>query len=281
MSHIVCARRASQNRIVELFVQLRNANGWDVEVVSKQGGATAKQKKTSDWLKASDRVKSSYMKGILEAEDVPDEDFIDLYESQRRGEALSERERFQLERGMLRMSFNRPVTADLIEQASDGRLRERVRHFRAMMDRDMPLMMSPVIEKLQQGGRPERVSKRSAAQLLYVVGAVAGVINGKGALVATPLKKDDFAAFVAFCRTNRTIIEEILKLPLRDDLEKNPVRQLNQFLKLAGLSVKPNARRRHNGAAKFDYVVDMNSAVLMKELAANFTDFEAVARSPG
>ncbi len=105
MSHIVCARRASQNRIVELFVRLRNANGWDVEVISKQGGATAKQKKTSDWLKASERVKSNYMRGILEVDDVPDEDVIDLYEAQRRGEALPEKQRFQLERGTLRMSF--------------------------------------------------------------------------------------------------------------------------------------------------------------------------------
>lgn len=281
MSHIVCARRASQNRIVELFVRLRNANGWDVEVVTKQDGRTARQKKASDWLKASERVKSSYMKGILKAEDVPDEDVIDLYEAQRRGEALSESQRFQVERGMLRMSFNRPVTADLIEQASDGRLRERVRHFRAMMDRDMPLMMASVVEKLRRGGRPERISKRSAAQLLYVVGMVAGLIDDKGSLVTTPLRKDDFAAFVAFCRTNRTAIEEILKLPLREDLEKNPVRQLNQFLKLVGLSIKPNARRRHKGAAKFDYVVDMRSAALMTGLASNFTDFETVARSTG
>lgn len=281
MSHIVCARRASQNRIVELFVRLRNANGWDVEFVAKQNGKTAKQKKASDWLKASDRVKAGYLKGILEAEDVPDEDVIDLYEAQRRGEALSERERFQLERGMLRMSFNRPVTADLIEQASDGKLRDRVRYFRAMMDREMPLMMSPIVERMRRGGRPEKISKMPAALLLYVVGTIAGIVDDKGALVVTPLKKDDFAAFVAFCRTNRTAIEEILKLPLRDDLEKNPVRQLNQFLKLVGLSVKPNARRRHKGAAKFDYVVDMKAAALMKELAADFTEFESVARSPG
>jgi hypothetical protein len=90
-THVVAAQRASKNNLIELFCDLRRSQGWEIERNDEQSPTN------KDRSEAEKRLWSDHVRGLLEADDVDDDEYLDLCilnESQ----VLSPAERLRYER---------------------------------------------------------------------------------------------------------------------------------------------------------------------------------------
>ena len=88
---MVAAQRASKNNLIELFCDLRRSQGWEIERNDEQSPTN------KDRSEAEKRLWSDHVRGLLEADDVDDDEYLDLCilnESQ----VLSPAERLRYER---------------------------------------------------------------------------------------------------------------------------------------------------------------------------------------
>jgi hypothetical protein len=273
-AHVMCSQRASKSNLVELFRRLREASGWEIKFVDH---VKMPKPRKSGWKEAEKSVKDRRAAGVLSAEDLSDDEVIELYEAKRRGEKLTKKQQRQLDRGVLRMTFNVPITPELVEMNADGRLHQRVEQFRAAFDEHVAAATGEITRKLRAKGGSQRLPKMQLGQLVFVVMDLSGLIQGGELDEAARIKKNDLLVFSKFCRDNQTVIEELVGFQIRDDLEKNPVRTLNQFMKLAGLSVVPSRRKRSKGRIDVEYVLEGSKLGAIRSLAAAYRNFESAA----
>ncbi|HWD59435.1 MAG TPA: hypothetical protein VG308_14205, partial [Stellaceae bacterium] len=114
--------------------------------------------------------------------------------------------------------------------------------------------------------------------LLGTVLVAAGVGDEAGIKRDVLIDRNGLDRFVKLCTRNKTLLEEMRGQPLRRELEKNPVRQLNAFLKLAGLKLESVSRTRKAGATTRGYAFEAAKFDLMCDLAHRFRDLDAVAK---
>jgi hypothetical protein len=76
--------------------------------------------------------------------------------------------------------------------------------------------------------------------------------------------------FAKLCVRNRTVIEELTGLPVRADVEKNPIRQLNAFLAMAGLKLEAIKRRKTSKKTVREYGFSRPRFDLMMSLGNAF-----------
>jgi len=85
--------------------------------------------------------------------------------------------------------------------------------------------------------------------------------------------------FSELCKNNQILIEESLKIELRDDLKINPIRQLNSFLKLVGLRLNERKRLKRKGKNVRSYGIDPVSLKLMQDLSLKFVSRDSLKSS--
>ena len=69
-------------------------------------------------------------------------------------------------------------------------------------------------------------------------------------------KSDDLEKFSRFALQMRVFIETQLGIAVRSDVEKKPVEQLGDFLKLVGLKSKSTKTKKLNGKKYYIYKID-------------------------
>jgi hypothetical protein len=117
---------------------------------------------------------------------------------------------------------------------------------------------------------------------------MAGLAAEAGVRADAIVTAASLAPFSDVCLRNRTVIEELLGLPVRNDVSSNPVRQLNAFLKLAGLKVEEFKRRKKSKKSVREYGFVQAQFDEMASLARKFrspdeikADIEETRRDPG
>lgn len=274
-SHVICSQRSSKNELLRHFEKLRAQNGWDLETLEtwKQPGL-----QSDSWKEAQKSVKEKKIAGILAAEDLPDEDIIDLHNIWTSGEKFTSAQGFQLKRGMLRMTFNTEVTEDLVRLSLDGQLQKRISNFKVlclMIDQEYP---SSYTEALVRKSSPEKIGRMSVGNLVLVLMDVCGFIRAGKIDPEIELNLVSLERFRKVCVKNQIVIEEIIKSNFRDDFDKNPVRQLNVFLGLVGLAVKKVSRKRSSSKQSRFYALDISRLKKMCAFARTYTDFEEIKK---
>lgn len=265
-THVICSRRSSKNKLLELFTNLRAANGWDLQVVTNR-----ESDETSGWDAAESAVWERQVQGILAANDLPDIEVIELYEARREGKRLSDPELYELERGILRMTFNVDITDELISMAAGGALATRVGNFKEAFAERADMLTEALIKVEADGSLT--LKRMKTAYLVRALMNVAGLIKDGKLDEEVRLTKQDLGVFVVTCGANRTIIEEMAGFPLRRDLKTNPIRPLNAFLGLVGLEVVEIERRRVGGKIVRFYGFVRQRLEQMRALAASYREF--------
>ena len=118
-AHITAQRRASMNRLIELFRELRQHNGWAIEHV----GETAE---TSPLKAAKKALAAERAQKLLAAPTLADIDFNELEARALKGVNLTEEERFAYEKNDFERTVGVGLDAELIEMNADGRLSEKI-----------------------------------------------------------------------------------------------------------------------------------------------------------
>ena len=105
---------------------------------------------------------------------------------------------------------------------------------------------------------------------------VAGITSANGIDPEARIDVAGLGKFAELCLRNQTCIEETLSHPVRKDVAKNPVRQLNAFLKLGGLRLDPLIRKKRQQKSHRLYGFETNYFVVMMALAAKFQSPDAI-----
>jgi hypothetical protein len=250
-AHVTALQRASKNRLVELFRQLREANGWSIEWVDAK--ASRKPYEEAQQMLAAERTEM-----LQNAEIVSDDDYVELDARVKAGAVLSKAERIVHEKNRFERTAGVPMDDAVLGMDSDGKLLgqiETLADIVAVWEKDN--QFDDLVEALLEPTTlPEgRLQDMKPALLMAALLRAAELteIDGFRAEFRTSpevvISVDKLARFVAICAANRTVIEEILDRPLRGNFGVNPVRQLNELLERIGLgldevNVKKIARRK-------------------------------------
>ena len=267
-AHVTALERASKNRLVELFCKLREASGWVIQRVDEKV-------KESPYDEARRLRKEERAEMLLKALTLTNSDFIDLDERACNGGVLSPEERAAHEKHVFERAVGVPLDAELVQLNLDGRLLQRVQtlaEITAIWSKDylrdhFDLLAEPA-------GLPRgRLQTMTPGRMIGVLMLIAGLTTATGFKIGHLVTVASLDEFVRVCQENRTVIEEVFGEAIRGDLEKNPVRQLNQFLARVGLKLKLDRSEKTQNDGKLRYYsLDMNMVGRMTSLAASFSE---------
>jgi hypothetical protein len=269
-THITAAQRASKNRLIELFRKLREANGWVVTTVSD---AVAPNKDRSEAQRA---LWNEHASELLAARSLDEASFMDLCIRRAHGDPLSPGERVEFERNYLEHTFGIPLSYEIIKINYDCGLVRRAATLRSVTRAWDYQIFRTILETSEQP--MGRLQTLPPDLLLGAILVAAGVGDEAGIKRDVLVDRSGLDRFVKLCTRNKTLLEELLGQPLRRELEKNPVRQLNAFLKLAGLKVESVSRKKKAGATIRGYAFEPAKFDLMCDLARRFRDLDALAK---
>lgn len=251
-SHVACYQRASKRRLLPLFCELRERNGWEIEHVAQKHS-----KDTPDLVKEGKRVAWERMiKRIMDAYDIDVIERDELWQRQNKGGHLSPLDRALLARAEYKRAIKAPLSPDVLRLDMDGKLIERVEAFSYLFTN--PTKFQDIRDALDRAASRDFVLRK--VPLPFLIGQLlltAGLIDDSGRFRRDAvLLSTDLQHFAAVCRHNRTMIEELMQFTMRRSVAGNPIGQLNDFLKRLGLVFVKGERRKHNKKAKNDYRLD-------------------------
>lgn len=273
-AHLISSQRASKKRMIYLFEKLRNQSGWKIEVVESD-----KKLNRSPEREAKKSLADRRIDGILGADDLNRFDYIELAQDLERGESLTQKQKWQVEKARLRWTYNLPVTENLIKLDDSGRLPKKI------VDFDFLIIQLTVNYSHNQAKQLNKLKtkklkrqKNPIALLAYILETTTLVQDGN--LIADMfVNNSHLKEFSELCKNNQILIEESLKIELRDDLKINPIRQLNSFLKLVGLRLNERKRLKRKGKNVRSYGIDPVSLKLMQDLSSKFVSRDSLKSS--
>lgn len=269
-AHVTALERASKNRLVELFCKLREANGWVIERVEGRV-------KASPYDQARSQRRDERAEMLLKAAKLTEADYIDLDLRVSNGATLSPGDRAAYEKYIFESTIGVPLDEELVEMNLDDRLIERVRTMAEItalwVTDDFPDLLNVLAEPLQLSRG--RVQITSPARMIGVLMRVAGLTKPAGFNSHHSVTAASLTEFARVCAENRTAIEEIFSEPMRQDLEENPVRQLNRFLDRIGLRLKvARSEKTQTGGKTRYYALDPVLLERMTWLAASYSEVQ-------
>lgn len=300
-AHATCQRRASMKRLKQHFVELKRRNGWRVVEVSKSQGA-----ENGEWSQAGKVVRLKYLDAILSAPDLSDVEYQELRDRARWARPVEDErspmekaggflavlgpvegkpvpsadgstpisapnltpmERYALEKAEIQRAISVPLTREILELHQKAPLTRAVPALRSILKYPSLLQQAWVLMQEYLTGKSElkfTSPEFLAAQIL----ASAGLIDAEGRMdLEAPLTCESLKPFIAVCMAKRTLLEEVFKIVLRQDLEKNPIRQLNVFLRTFGLAAVEWGRSNKSGGSVREYRLSPARWELMCRLA--------------
>jgi hypothetical protein len=264
-AHVTALERASKNRLVELFCQLREANGWTIERVGVRS-------KDSPYNRARCVRREERAEMLLKAPGLNEADFLDLDIRHSNGAALLPEERAAHEKYVFERDVGVILDDELVEMNHDGRLFERIKTFAEITKHwtgdDSENIFAWIIEPSQ---RPKgRLPKMTPDWLIAVLALIAGLATASGFKADHVVSVGNLSKFVRACRENKTVIEEILSDVIRSDLEVKPVRQLNRVLARIGLRLHRRHSEKTDGRKVRFYALDDDQVERMTRLAKSY-----------
>lgn len=261
-AHVVAAQRASKNNLIELFCDLRRSQGWGIEKNDEQSPPN------KDRSEAERRLWSEHVRGLLQAEDVDDNEYFDLC-ILNENQALSPAERVRYERNFLQRVLSVELTYDILVLNLDNRLLDRVEALSDLQKRWKNLLTSVRVILASQSDELSRLSG-DKAMLMAVLAIAAGIAGKSGFLSDARVTVQQLLAFADLCERNQNFIHERTGVPIRRDVRSNPVRQLNELLKTLGLKVNSITREKRAKRATRYYALDIQRLELMSRLASSY-----------
>jgi hypothetical protein len=262
-AHVTALQRASKNRLVELFCQLREANGWQIERVGEVSASKAFDEAKK--MLAAERIEQ-----LMQAKTVSDDDYIELDKKATKGANMTPDEKIIHEKNHFERTVGVALDRELIKMNLDGKLIQRIETMAGVV-KNWTYGSEVIDARLEPATTPEgRLQEAEPAVLVAMFLRFVGLTTADGFNVGHALSIADLAPFAALCRTNQTMIEEAFAEAMRADLAENPVRQLNQFLRRIGLKLKQVKTTKMNGEKVRYYALPAEGVDRMLGLARSY-----------
>jgi hypothetical protein len=272
-THITASQRASKNNLIELFSQLRVAQGWNIERV------TTTVKANKDRSEAERALWKHHVKSLLHSPTLDDHEYLDLSIRMSSAEPVPLKDRLTYEKNTLQRALGVPLTYEIITLNHDGHLLERVETL-AHLTTSWSDLFGYAVRALADQSQPlDRLSQTKGGRLIATVLQAAGVSDASGIRRDALATAGSMLPFIELCSRNTTVLEEILGQAVRKDVADNPIRQLNAFLKLAGLKLELVARRKAKAKSVRSYGFKAERFDLMHALASVYRSPKEIKES--
>jgi len=219
-STILSAQRASKNKLLKNFIDLKTYNGWSVVEIPKDKDDISEGADIHKQGKALRRAE--YIRKILNA-NVIDQDAVDeLKRKTDKGKTLTTDEKNSVERFWLGKFYLEDVSVELIEMDDEGKYRKQI------------LMMEALLGTNTKSQDDAEI--KAKVKLLRELFKATGVYTAANNFdVTATITSYSLKNFVTLCKTRKVKIERVLGSTLRKDLYNKPLSQLADYLKLCGL----------------------------------------------
>lgn len=276
-SHIICSQRASHIDILKNFLELKNQQGWTVNPISKDL-AQSQTGKSAYLIGKQNRIQKR-VDNLLSAPQLSEDDATELLIKKYNDEHLTQVEMYKLERAIIERSFGTSLTRDLIIRNEDNKLIDKVSLFKKLelsvrQPYDDDIFDYFNNEFIVGESKKKWGIKTGKPHTLVLMFRSIGFLKSTGFDGDVKIEQKNLSPIVGFLKYNRIAIEEAFGFGLRDDFSKNPIRQLNVFLGLVGLSVKKDRKRMKKGKVSYFYKLDPKDLNFMTNISRNFNLFD-------
>jgi hypothetical protein len=250
-STITASQRASKNHLRKHFIDLRESNGWTVELVSNEKDLSSIGKDVRQ--RAKEALRQVQFEQIVQAKKIDADEYDDLKDRERDG-SLREAEvpalrRYEIESFYLLDE----VTAQVFKADDAGNFRKQVQMYELIMSPDEDLRR---LDDFDERGT-KHISDRS--QRLLKKEILMSLLNGAGVMrdgqfdYSLIVDSSSLTDFVSECHSRKVQLERLFNVNIRRDIGSKPINQLQIMLKLVGLSVSKQRRDQSGGQSTILY----------------------------
>jgi hypothetical protein len=252
LSTVVSQRHRSMNNFKDNFIQYKTDNGWSVTSVEQDESQVqigSAINKASTFLR-----KQATQTRLLEAPDLSFRQVSQLDEKIKKNHPLTAEQKAGLQKYWLSKFYAQEVTAELISFDQEGKFRDRILLFEAVIN---PLIkhtnFSEITERpdFLMGVKPQ-IKPNALKQVVFLrqLFEAAGIydFNTYGfrldAIYGTPSLRD----FINFIKHHTNRFEMVFQKKINSHIDDRPAHQVNSLLKLVGL--QQIAVRKNKGSSK-------------------------------
>lgn len=265
---VSASRRASINNLRQNFIELRESNGWTIELVEPCKEIVATGREVHKQKAAADEERRIVR--LLAARQLHLDEYRLLKKKQE--DRRSDTERDEIDRYELEAFYCRDATAELIQEDENWKLRRAIRNFQMLATGDAELADQERGYKYDPfQDRGNRILKK---KLLVELMSAAGIYNEGKFLTEVELSMPMLRAFAQSCVGRKADIENLWNVAVRSDVFKKPIQQLQAIVEPLGLVVKKSRTDQAGGKKTYFYRLDENSLKQVKGWADELTDPE-------
>lgn len=250
-SNVIAMERASKNKLLENFCDLKHHNGWIIVDVEKDKALHIEGKGVLDSGKKI--YAQELMDGILGAEPIGPNQYRHL--RKRNKNILSAADIFKMRRYELEAFYCDELSQEMVALDNDGKFRKCVREFQLLYLSDEELRKRAEFDK--DGLTDDRDSSAQRKQLYLALFSAAGLMADENKFdISKVIEKGDLAEFIQECQSKKVVIERVLEVQVRKDIRFNPTQQLGMILKNLGLNISRVSYRVIDGSKLYSYRLD-------------------------
>jgi hypothetical protein len=262
-STITAVQRASKNRLRKNFIELRESEGWTVEPISHDNNLSKAGKNIRQCAK-SELQKVEYEK-ILHAEKITI-DTYDFLKKAEKAEKLKDADKPSMRRFEVESFYLHDVDLALLTTDDHSSFRRTIKNYEMVMSSDDDLADSDrFYESDFVSDRPQRLLKKSILTSLF---RMTGLMHGETFDSSVLVDSSKLTDFSIECRNKKDKIERLFDIPVRHDVFKKPVAQLQMLLKLVGLALVKQGRDQTNGQSRTLYGISEQKLELVQYWAS-------------
>lgn len=263
---VITTQRASKNDLRSNFVAYVEQQGWEVRYAASN--KTAKSQGSIAEALGLKLSKDHAIKRLIGAQSMNSGTYKETKRAIENAEPVDPAARLSYVRTGIERFYCLPLAPGLILDDYDGRLRKQV------------LLFEDVTNEVVNGIAPLQTQDQKARQLAeHVKSRESSALLMCSLLDTTPLfsagkfnceiefQTADLADFVELVTQFRLAYETQFELPVRADLEKKPVLELNRLLRHAGLETRNTRKTKSGGSTTYFYQLKSEYLMVMEQIA--------------
>ena len=266
-SEVTAAQRASKNRLRHNFIQLRNSNGWAVELVGGDADLTRSGKAVASQGK-EERRRDEFER-VLHARQLTPDEYDDLRRAEQ-ADRIKDAEKPALRRFEIESFYLHDATLALLEEDGERNLRNSIAAYETLMATDDELRRrDQFAESRFTSDKPQHLLRKNVLRELLQKGHVmrSGAFDREALIDASMLGE-----FASYCYKSKAQLERLFEMSVRGSVRKDPIRQLQAVLKLLGLSLVKGRRDQSGGTSKSLYRLQTDRLDIVERWANRRSD---------
>lgn len=266
-AEVLSLQRASKNNLKQHFIDLKNHNGWQVNIIETDETASVIGRDARKEARLN--LERNNMSAICSAPQISKEVAVQLAKLP----FLNLQDQAKLDRYQMEKFYDEIVTPTLVKLDNNGTYRTKI-HFLAIY-----IASDHGSENQNLSGTKISVSEREllskTKSLLSELFDAAKLIDQNGNFIEDKaICNADLESFKSLCLQRKFDIESLLKMSLRADLQIKPIAQLGELLRAIGCEWKKPMKTEIKGKNIIYYAINYDAYKMAMKYAKGVNDHQ-------